>query len=174
MFCWSEWPGTRRSNTISGGLETWPSHNTNLPPKWGCCLASPLRQFYQLSSWPLVQQPCPPEYWWSKCWEHLPARSLLIPSATNEESVSNCNWCLVSWPSHKHNTPFATTIVDTLARYVAIFSHPATHQQSKPLENSSAIPNSIKTNYCPSTSPSCAVPHHFCKFLLLLLLLLLI
>ena len=27
------------------------------------------------------------------------------------------------------NTPFATTIVDTLARYVATFSHPATHQQ---------------------------------------------
>jgi hypothetical protein len=60
------------------------------------------------------------------------------------------------------------------ARYVATFSHPATHQQSKPLENSSVIPNNLKTDYCPSTSPSCAVPHHFCKFLLLLLLLLLL
>lgn len=35
-----------------------------------------------------------------------------------------------------------------------------------------AIPNNLKIDYCPSTSPSCAVPHHFCKFLLLLLLLL--
>ena len=53
------------------------------------------------------------------------------------------------------------------ARYVATFSHPATHQQSKPLENSSVIPNNLKTDYCPSTSPSlCAVPHHFCNLLM--------